>query len=236
MKTLFTAIAFLLAAFSLPAQTNNAAEKYIEVMAEDTLLAQPDYYEYSIKVIPYSENEDLSSGRDIFQMEKEQREASNANEKLLQVLRNRKIHYEKAQDAAFVKTPGPANAFYEYTLKFTHIKQLSGFFDEIKDMTQFESYISLSKSSKSDMYEKMLLEKVIKKAGNKAAILAQAAGVKLAGITQIREVEPAEKTADSVSPGWVVYPPLSALPPTMAADFLQITYRKSLIIRFAIEN
>lgn len=59
MKCLYLACVMLLAASTLLAQTN-VGEKYIGVTAEDTWLAQPDYYEYFDRVVPYSESEDIA--------------------------------------------------------------------------------------------------------------------------------------------------------------------------------
>jgi uncharacterized protein YggE len=236
MKYLCLTLAMLAISSTLLSQ-NNTAEKFIEVTVEDTLKAEPDYFEYAVSITPYTADEDMASYKDDFLVEKYQREVSDAHEKLQQVLKKHKIRYKSNKSSIYLKSPGPADTSFEYVLPFNNSKQLSSFYDDIKEIQQIEGYIIFSKSSKSDMYEKKLTEKVIAKAWDKASLMAQAAQVKLGSVIQIREMTINDLSLPSpADSGWTAYPPLHVLPQNLMADLLQITYKITLTVRFAIEN
>jgi hypothetical protein len=216
---------------------DNAAEKFIEVTVEDTLKAEPDYFEYAVSATSYTADETIISDEDKLLVARQQQEVSDAHEKLQQVFKIHRIPYKSNNSSIYLKSVGRADTSFEYILPFTNSEQLSSFYDDIKEIQQIQGYITLSKSSNSEMYEKKLIEKVIRKATDKANLIAQAAQVKLGSIIQIRETALNNGSlSSSAGSGWTVYPPLHVLPQGAIADLLQITYKTTLTVRFAIEN
>lgn len=189
--------------------------RFVEFIIEDAITVEADKLDYII-IFEYNFYQNYEENdENINKTEKAERRLQ--REKVLQETINALKAYAKEQKVVFKPNPiviKGDESYYNLRLGFINFENTEEFKQKIEKLNEIK-YIRKalyfkSSSSEEEAYQ-TLTKQLIKKGKEKAQLYADLIQAKVGKILQITELHPNDSPI-AKSGGWVVYPPLSALP------------------------
>jgi hypothetical protein len=204
-------ILFILFVFLCNLQLLNAQQKFVEVTATDTILAEATTFVYKLIANPAFEttSPDTSSNFKNAEDYYAQTKRNNENNKkyfdsVIAVLRNRKFIFLQHSINNNFAISQSTDQIYSEEIIINSFDSLSLLYDQLKDQKRINGFVTVAKAKNESGYQNILYKKIIDQAYKKARTIAQCSKQKIGSIISVTE------NKASVG-GWTVYPPLSAL-------------------------
>ncbi|MCU0440060.1 MAG: hypothetical protein MUC49_19405 [Raineya sp.] len=227
---------FIICVISILGITSKAqnTEKFIEVYVQDEILIEPDEIEFSCFIFPNNlddDYDDIVGGKSKKDAEINEKAVYEDLEKLI---KKYKFSFKKEEFKVALASGAMNKELYTYVISCKNFKEFLKFEEDLGKMP-IRGEVTNKKTSQYELYEKKLVENLIKTAFKKANLIGQASNQKIIEIMQIKDVS---DVSDSSGEGsWVVYPQLSSRRQKVRNyGSREITIKKTFLVRFQVEN